>query len=129
LTFEQGELEAILDSLCELYKTKIWRQIRYILVPSNNKEKLRLLGPEVSDAFANGTISFAALTFVMKDDVLSQFISEPCAILNALYLGPLGAPTVEVYLQIIRSVLYFCLYNWSRMKIFRPRVFEGGFLA
>ncbi|RCN43410.1 hypothetical protein ANCCAN_10601 [Ancylostoma caninum] len=78
-------------------ETKIWKQIRYILVPSNNKEKLRLLGPEVSEAFANGTISFAALTFVMKDDVLSQFISEPSAILHALYLGPLGAPTVEAF--------------------------------
>ncbi|KIH52461.1 hypothetical protein ANCDUO_17437 [Ancylostoma duodenale] len=33
----------------------------------------------------------------MKDDVLSQFISEPSAILNALYLGPLGAPTVEAF--------------------------------
>ncbi|KAK6732550.1 hypothetical protein RB195_016739 [Necator americanus] len=76
-------------------ETKIWRQIRYILVPSNNKEKLRMLGPEVSEAFMNGTISFAALTFAMKDDVLSQFISEPSAILHALYLGPLGAPTVE----------------------------------
>ncbi|CAJ0608169.1 unnamed protein product [Cylicocyclus nassatus] len=78
-------------------ETKVWRQIRYILVPSNNKEKLRLLGPEISQAYTNGTISFSALTFVMRDDLLCEFIGEPEAILYALYLGPLGAPTVEAF--------------------------------
>ncbi|KAK6010428.1 hypothetical protein OSTOST_24545, partial [Ostertagia ostertagi] len=29
-------------------ETKVWKQIRYILVPSNNKEKLRLLVPEIT---------------------------------------------------------------------------------
>ncbi|VDM66880.1 unnamed protein product [Strongylus vulgaris] len=33
----------------------------------------------------------------MRDDLLSQFINEPEAILYALYLGPLGAPTVEAF--------------------------------
>ncbi|KHJ97375.1 3'-5' exonuclease [Oesophagostomum dentatum] len=33
----------------------------------------------------------------MRDELLSEFISEPAAILHALYLGPLGAPTVEAF--------------------------------
>ncbi|KJH51407.1 hypothetical protein DICVIV_02421 [Dictyocaulus viviparus] len=78
-------------------ETKIWKQIRYILVPTGNCEKIRLLGPEVAKAYADGTISFAALTFMMKDEILSQFIDEPEAILHALYLGPLGAATVEMF--------------------------------
>ncbi|VDP13974.1 unnamed protein product [Heligmosomoides polygyrus] len=39
-------------------ETKVWRQIRYILVPSNNKEKLRQLLPEITAAYKNGTISY-----------------------------------------------------------------------
>ncbi|KAK5976408.1 hypothetical protein GCK32_006533 [Trichostrongylus colubriformis] len=78
-------------------ETKVWKQIRYILVPSNNQEKLRLLIPEITAAYARGTISFAALTFLMRDDVLSEFTEEPDAVLHALYLGPLGAGTVEAF--------------------------------
>ncbi|KAE9420357.1 hypothetical protein Angca_004912 [Angiostrongylus cantonensis] len=77
--------------------TKMWKQIRYILDPSANIEKLRILGPEVAKAYAKGAISFAALTFMMRDEVFSHFIEEPQAILHALYLGPLGAPTVEMF--------------------------------
>ncbi|VDO67479.1 unnamed protein product [Heligmosomoides polygyrus] len=71
-------------------QTKVWRQIRYILVPSNNNEKLRQLLPEITAAFKNGTISFAALTFFMRDDVLSEFAEKPDAILHAVYLDSLG---------------------------------------
>ncbi|KAJ1368855.1 hypothetical protein KIN20_030201 [Parelaphostrongylus tenuis] len=78
-------------------ETKLWKQIRYILEPSDNVDKVRLLGPEVANAYRKGTISFAALTFMMRDAVLSNFIEEPQVILHALYLGPLGAPTVEIF--------------------------------
>uniref|UniRef100_A0A0K0D3L0 DUF4832 domain-containing protein n=1 Tax=Angiostrongylus cantonensis TaxID=6313 RepID=A0A0K0D3L0_ANGCA len=34
----------------------MWKQIRYILDPSANIEKLRILGPEVAKAYAKGAI-------------------------------------------------------------------------
>ncbi|KAK6061199.1 hypothetical protein COOONC_01135 [Cooperia oncophora] len=51
-------------------ETKVWKQIRYILVPSNNKEKLRLLVPEIAAAYARGTISFGRCDIVMRRCVI-----------------------------------------------------------
>ncbi|VDO70898.1 unnamed protein product [Haemonchus placei] len=49
------------------------------------------------EQFNRRLFSFAALTFIMRDDVLSEFAEEPDPVLHALYLGPLGAATVEAF--------------------------------
>ncbi|CAD6198627.1 unnamed protein product [Caenorhabditis auriculariae] len=78
-------------------ESKLWKQIRYVLVPSGNQATLKVLAEVVCDSIKEGTISFSALVFCMQDPVISPHIERPDVILFALYIGPLSANTVEQF--------------------------------
>uniref|UniRef100_A0A8R1HJ29 3'-5' exonuclease domain-containing protein n=1 Tax=Caenorhabditis japonica TaxID=281687 RepID=A0A8R1HJ29_CAEJA len=78
-------------------ESKVWKQAKYILCPSNCKKQLSEFGEIIKKTTDAGLISFTALNFFMSDPTLNQHFEEPTTILQALYMGPLGAQTVEMF--------------------------------
>ncbi|CAB3405515.1 unnamed protein product [Caenorhabditis bovis] len=78
-------------------EAKIWKQIKYVLCPTGNNTTLEAFGSIIAKSVSSGLISFNALEFFMRDEFINKYLTNPGTILQAMYIGPLKAATVETF--------------------------------